>query len=131
MSAAERDEAVDYILLGLRLGRHVEGFVDAYYGPAELNEEVDAEDLVEPAALVADADALLGRLEDGWLRDQVGGLRTYAGVLAGDELSYSDEVERCYGVRPETVSEERFAAAHKELDRTLQNNSNLAAHYQS
>ena len=25
-----------YLALGLRLGRHVDGFVDAYYGPPEL-----------------------------------------------------------------------------------------------
>ena len=34
--------------------------------------------------LVSDAEALLDELEDGWLRDQVVGLRTYAGVLAGE-----------------------------------------------
>ena len=44
MSAAE-----DYVLLGLRLGRHVDGLVDSYYGPAELKEQVDAEPLTDPA----------------------------------------------------------------------------------
>jgi len=28
----------DYIRFGLRLGRHVDGLVDAYYGPPELKE---------------------------------------------------------------------------------------------
>ena len=114
MSAAE-----DYILLGLRLGRHVDGLVDAYYGPAELKEQVDDEPLAEPAALVADADALLGGLEDGWLRDQARGLRTYAGVLAGEELSYSDEVEGCYGVRPQRVGTEQYEARHERLEELL------------
>ena len=45
--------AEDYVLLGLRLGRHVDGLVDSYCGPAELKEQVDAEPLAEPAALVA------------------------------------------------------------------------------
>ena len=40
-----------------------------------------------------------------WLHDQVRGLRTYAGVLAGEGLSYSDEVEGCYGVRPKRTPE--------------------------
>ena len=39
MSAAE-----DYVLLGLRLGRHVDGLVDSYCGPAELQEQVEAEE---------------------------------------------------------------------------------------
>jgi hypothetical protein len=111
--------ADDYILLGLRLGRHVEGLVDSYCGPEELAQQVEAEPLSEPAALVAAGDALLARLEDGWLRDQALGLRTYAGVLAGEEISYSDEVERCYGVRPARVSTDVYAAVHERLEELL------------
>ena len=33
-----------YLTLGLRLGRHVDGLVDSYYGPAELAEAVNAAD---------------------------------------------------------------------------------------
>src|SRR3989442_13112325 len=94
------DAARRYLLLGLRLGRHVDGLVDGYYGPPELREQADAGPVQEPAALVEEADDLLGALDDGWLRDQVLGLHTYSRVLAGEELSYSDEVEGCYGVRP-------------------------------
>ena len=77
------DAAVErYLLLGLRLGRHVDGLVDAYYGPPELAARVEAEELVAPTRLVEDAEALVDDLEDGWLGDQARGLRTYAGVLA-------------------------------------------------
>src|SRR5262249_37229999 len=89
-----------YLRLGLQLGRHVDGVVDAYVGPPGLAEAVETAPPVEPRRLVADADALLDDLEDGWLRDQVAALRTYAGVLAGEHRSYADEVEGCYGVRP-------------------------------
>lgn len=113
-SPAER-----YLLLGLHLGRHVEGIAETYFGPPELAEAVDAEPLVEPRELVDRADALLAELPDGWLRDQAQGLRTYAGVLAGDALSYADEVEACYGVRAHVTDESVFAAAHEALDRLL------------
>ena len=106
-SAVER-----YLRLGLQLGRHVDGIVDAYYGPPELAAAVDAEPPVDPRALVSSAEALLDELEDGWLRDQVVGLRTYAGVLAGESGSYADEVEGCYGVRPTYTDEAVFAAGH-------------------
>lgn len=125
MSAAE-----SYILLGLRLGRHVEGLVDAYYGPEDLARQIESEPLAEPEALVADADALLARLDDGWLADQVRGLRTYAGLLAGEQLSYSDEVERCYGVRPERVSTDIYAEVHEELDELLPGAGDLAARWE-
>ena len=111
MTHAER-----YLELGLRLGKHVDGLVDAYYGPPELQEQVDAEDLIPAEQLAADADTLRDELPDDWLRDQVHGCATYAHVLAGDSISYADEVEGSYGVRPTKVSEDVYKAAHAELD---------------
>jgi hypothetical protein len=124
-SATER-----YLRLGLQLGRHVEGIVDAYYGPSELAAAVDAEPPVDPRELVAAAEALLDELEDGWLRDQMVGLRTYAGVLAGESGSYADEVEGCYGVRPTYTDETVFIAAHERLEELLPGDGPLAERYE-
>ncbi len=108
-----------YVLLGLRLGRHVDGLVDSYYGPAELKEQVDNEELVPAEQLVADGASLVAELDDGWLRDCAQGLETYARVLSGEPISYSDEVERCYGVRPDRRDESVFLAAHEQLEALL------------
>jgi hypothetical protein len=53
-----------YLRLGLQLGRHVEGIVDAYYGPPEVAAAVNAEPPADPRTLVAEAEALLEELED-------------------------------------------------------------------
>jgi len=119
-----------YLRLGLQLGRHVDGMVDAYYGPPELAAAVDAEPPVDPRALVSATETLLDELEDGWLRDQVVGLRTYAGVLAGESGSYADEVEGCYGVRPNHTDEAVFAAAHERLEELLPGDGPLAERYE-
>jgi hypothetical protein len=108
-----------YLRLGLQLGRHVDGIVDAYFGPPELAATVEASPKVEPRELVAAAQALLDDVDDGWLRDQVIGLRTYAGALAGDPGSYADEVEGCYGLRPAHTDEDVFRAAHEQLEDLL------------
>jgi hypothetical protein len=108
-----------YLRLGLQLERHVEGTVDAYFGPPELAAEVEAAAPVDPPRLVEEAEALLGDLDDGWLRDQVVGLRTYAGALAGEAMTYADEVHGCYGVRPWRTDESVFAAAHERLGELL------------
>jgi hypothetical protein len=118
-----------YLRLGLRLGRHAEGVVDAYFGPPELAAAVEAEPPAEPAALVSEAEALLDELEDGWLRDQTIGLRTYAAVLAGEASSFADEAEGCYGVRPSRTDEAVFAAAHERLERLLPGVEPLAERY--
>jgi len=133
-----------YLELGLRLGRHVDGFVDAYYGPAALADRVAAEPVRPPgelaaaaARLVADLDAGMGA--DGpdalgpdrrrWLRAQVAGLHTSARKLAGEAIGYLDEVESCYGVRPAPVPEDRFAAAHEALDEVLPGSGPLRDRY--
>jgi hypothetical protein len=124
-SAAER-----YVRLGLQLGRHDDGIVDAYFGPPELAAAVEAEPPVEPPPLASAAEALLDELEDGWLRDQVVGLRTYAGVLAGESVSYADEAEGCYGVRPSHTDEAVFRAAHEQLEELLPGDGPLAERYE-
>jgi hypothetical protein len=125
-SLAER-----YVRLGLQVGRHVEGIVDAYFGPPEWAAEVEAAPPVDPAVLVAEAGALLDVVEDGWLRDQLAGLRVYAGVLAGESASYPDEVEGCYGVRPTFTDESVFTAAHAELEELLPGEGPLAERYEA
>jgi hypothetical protein len=112
-------------VLGLRLGKHVDGLVDAYYGPAELQAQVDGEATIGAEQLAAEADALLGELDDSWLHDQVRGCATYAHVLAGDGISYADEVEGCYGVRPSKTPVSVYEAAHARLDELLPGDGSL------
>ncbi len=112
-------EAERYLQLGLRLGRHVDGLVDSYYGPAELKAQVDTEELVAPVQLVEHAAELHASLDDGYLRDLVHGCWVYARVLAGEQMSYSDEVEGSYGVRPERTPEAAFERVHAALDELL------------
>jgi hypothetical protein len=130
-----------YLELGLRLGRHVDGFVDAYYGPPALADRVAAEPIVVPATLAAQAADLIGDLDGGagepelgparrhWLRGQVVGLHTSARKLAGVEISYADEVERCYGVRPTMRPEDEFEEAHQRLDAVLPGSGPLAERF--
>jgi hypothetical protein len=111
-----------YLLLGLRLGKHVDGFVDAYYGPAELKQRVDAEEPTPAAALAEEASELLALTAglDGqrgsWLHAQLVGLETVARRLAGEGISWVDEVERCHGVSPKLTDESVFEEAHARLD---------------
>lgn len=108
--------AEQYLVFGLRLGKHVDGLVDAYYGPAELKAQVDGEEKIDALELAAESDALAAEAGDSWLGDQLRGCATYAHMLAGDDLSYSDEVERCYGVRPTRTPDSLLEQVHAELD---------------
>lgn len=128
-----------YVELGLRLGRHVDGLVDSYYGDPSVKERVEGEPLREQAALVEDAERLMSELDDDgldeqrsrWLRSQLVGLETVARKLAGEEIAYADEVERCYGVRPSLMPEAELEMAHRALDDALPGDGPLAERYQA
>jgi len=128
-----------YLRLGLELGRHLDGLVDAYYGPGELAEQVRSGPPVDLPVLVREARQLLADLEAGealddgasggtsgaeaqrrrWLIGQVRGLWTTARRLAGEPVGYVEEVEACYGVHPRPVPEDELAAAQRRLDELL------------
>jgi hypothetical protein len=125
------DVAERYVELGLRLGRHIDGLVDAYFGPPEIAERVESEELRAPADLARDAAALVDEASHEWLRAQLVGLETVAQRLAGEDVPFAEEVERCYGIRPERVPEEQFDEAHRVLDEVLPGDGSLAERYQA
>jgi hypothetical protein len=117
----------DYIRLAFRIERHVPGFVDGYYGPPSLRGEVEAEGPRPPAQLVREAHELAGRVEDAgypvrrraFLQKQLLGMETTCRILAGEQLSYREEVRRCFDIDPQLIPEEHFEAAIEELQTLL------------
>jgi hypothetical protein len=120
-----------YVELGLRLTRLDEGLLDSYFGPSGIAQAVEDEPMPEPATLVDDAERLLDELPEGWLRDQVAGLRTAAGRLAGEQIAYADEVEACFGVRPVRTDEAVLAAAYDAIDTLLPGPGSLKERYRA
>jgi hypothetical protein len=125
------EPAEQYLELALRLGRHLENLVDSYYGPPEISERVNAEELRQPASLAEDAVRIREAADSRWLEAQLTALETAARKLAGEEISYQDEIECYYGIPAEWIPEERFEAAHRKLDDALPGNGPLAERYQA
>ena len=133
------DELVqDYLRLGLALGRHIDGLVDAYYGPPELSDSAAAAPPEVPAVLANRARQLLADLavdrdleaaRRTWLAAQVRGLHTTARKLAGEHIGYLDEIDQCYGVRVDLVPEDVLSEAHKRIDQVLPGTGDLADRY--
>lgn len=136
-----------YIELGLRIGRHIDGFVDAYYGPPGLSARVTAEAATAPELLRTHARQLIAAIDAGepvgplshgediggesatrraFLRAQVLGLEMTTRILCGDVVSYPDEVQACYGVRPTRTDNEIFLQAHKNLEEVVPGSGPLA-----
>jgi hypothetical protein len=126
-----------YVSLCLRVGAHIEDFVDAYFGPASLKDEALADGPHDPHSLRDEAlalwdDAPRQGLEDDrvrWLLGQSRALECVTARLAGEDIAWAEEVERCFGIRPLHVDEELFRASHKKLDEVLPGSGDVSSRY--
>jgi hypothetical protein len=126
-----------YVTLCLQVDTHIEDFVDAYIGPAALKEKALAGGPRDPNSLRDEALALLEEvrgegLEDDrlqWLVGQLRGLECVTARLAGEDIAWTDEVERCFGIRPGHVDEEQFRASHEKLDQALPGSGDVSSRY--
>ncbi|NIN66580.1 MAG: hypothetical protein GTO63_18215 [Anaerolineae bacterium] len=114
-----------YLTLALNLNRHVEGFVDAYYGPPELKAEVQkgnpssvealADDVRQLQAAIAHSDYDPQRKE--YLGLQVRAMAGLIRKLLGDELDFVEEVELYFDITPQMLDEAVFEQIHADMDR--------------
>jgi hypothetical protein len=126
-----------YVWLCLRVGRHLDGFVDAFIGPSEMERTVEVEAAVDPKSLRDEAQLLLDGLGDAdlsddrrrWLRGQLEALACVTDRLAGEEIPWANEVERCLGVRPSRTDTSVLREFHGRLDAALPGNGSLRERY--
>ncbi len=114
-----------YLRLTLALHRHLDGYVDAYYGPPELKAEVDAAEPPALAALQAELDWLRAHVpaEDAararHLHAIFRAMACTLRLLAGERPEYLDEVAALYDIQPRRVDESVFERAHRALAELL------------
>ena len=119
--------ARDYLLLALRVNRLLPGLVDAYFGPADLKAQVEAEGPPTAAKLREEASALTARLSrevvepdrQRWLQAQLVALEAQALMATGDPLPYSDYLACLFDTAPERTPESQFESAAEDLARLL------------
>jgi len=134
----------DYILLVLRMDRafsRVDSsfFLDTYYGPNRLKEIAQNERQKSFTELAKIAIRLKEELleqqfdlqREEFLGSQVDALLTVAGVMAGVELPFYEEVERIFGIEPTWISEDEFEHSLKLMDAALYGKGDLRIRYQT
>lgn len=116
-----------YIALAFELDQHIEGIVDAYFGPPDLKEQVQKRPPRLPHAIANDLDTLRMQVQSsnyplrrkGYLDVQLRALLTLARSLNGQALPYAQEVHAYFDIVPEFVPEAVFEDAAAELDSLL------------
>ena len=125
----------DYLRLTLEIDKHIDGYIDAYYGPAALRDEVRAAPLRQPADLLDDVDRLEANIPEDdparavYLAATLRAIECTVRMVAGETFDYLEEVHRLYDIRPQLAPESRLLAAHDALDSLLPElpGENLAA----
>ncbi len=128
-----------YLTLALQLDRHLEGIVDAYFGPEELKAEVQAGEPRSLELLARDAWELrtsirgsdYGAQRKDYLTGQTRAMAAITRNLAGEQMHYLEEVELYFDLTPEMVGESVFEAAHAEFDELLPGKGSLLERVQA
>ena len=107
--------ARDYVELSLTIGEKEEGYIDAYYGPAELQAKAKADAakssldalasrvaaLKSRAAAFDEAKDPLDARRAHFLVAQLTAAATRLRMMKGEKLSFADEAEGLFGVSPD------------------------------
>lgn len=130
--------STEYLSLAFALESHVEGLVDAYYGPAEPRERSEKRSR-EPRTIAADVATLRREVETSayperrkaYLDAQLRAMETLARKLSGEQISYREEVRACFDIEAQPTPEAVFDAAIAELDRLLPGSGSVAERRQA
>ena len=131
--------ARDYVALILEIGEHEDGYVDAYYGPAEWAAAAEANPRAVPQ-LIQGAASLTDRLNAvsvtgadpavvqrrKYLLAHVSAAAARLRMLSGEMMSFADEAEALFGVRPELAPLSSFDPVLAEIDALLPGTAPLA-----
>ncbi len=130
--------ARDYVALILEIGEREPGYVDAYYGPAEWQDLAKANPRTVPQ-LIQGAAGLTERLNavstrgaepavaqrKAYLLAHVSAASARLRMLSGEKMSFADEAEALFGIRPELRPLESFDPVLAEIDALLPGDGTL------
>ena len=131
--------ARQYVMLSLEIGTHEDGYIDAYYGPAEwktaaeaapralpaLAQEVDGLDQTLAAVDISAREPLVRRRAT-FLRAQLNAARTRLRMLRGEKLSFREESLGLFGATPDIRPLESYDPVLAEIETLLPGPGTLA-----
>ena len=115
---------IAFLLLALRIDKHIKGYVDFYFGPIKLKEIVDNEVITSPSKLLADCKALQKDLfkqgydkkRERYLEKMLMAMRTSIEVINGIEISIKEQFLKLYDVPLQPVNESELDNLKEEFN---------------
>jgi len=123
----------DYLLLALRIDKHIKGYVDFYYGPEKLRQIVKNEPLTSPTKLLKDSIALIKQLgtqgydikRERYLEKMFIAMKTSIELLIGIEITIKDQFLNLYDVDLKPVNESILDNLKEEYDEAYSGSGSL------
>ena len=130
---------IEFLLLALRIDKHLKGYIDFYFGPKKLRQIVDNESITSPKKLFLDSKTLLKQLgsqgydkeRERYLEKMLIAMRTSIELLIGIEISIKDQFLRLYDVALKPVNESEFEKLKGEFNKAYGGFEDLGARMNS
>ena len=128
------ESAGTFVELALSIDKHLPGYVDAYYGPEEIREDVDAKGKVPLGELSTTLDqittstrqdAKITKERREYLIAELNAIGTTLKILMGEEIDILEETRGLFGLAPIWTDESVFDEAHQVLDDLLPDSGSL------
>jgi hypothetical protein len=118
------DFAIKYLCLGLRINKHIDGYVEHYYGPPKLKKMVDMEEKCSPIILLKDCRALIAQLpkqgfekkRHNFLDKTLTAIETTLRTLNGEKIPYLEQVEKLFDFKPMLYDDNFFYSLTSKAD---------------
>jgi len=122
-----------FLLLALRIDKHIKGYIDFYYGPERLRQIVECEALTAPHTLLNDSNDLLKQLgSQGFDKERIQyieklliAMKTSIDILIGSTISVKAQISRLYDVELQPVNESKLYDLKEELYNAYGRSGNL------
>jgi hypothetical protein len=123
----------DYLLLALRIDKHIKGYVDFYYGPEKLQQIVENESLTSPNKLLKDLIALIKQLgaqgyeikRERYLEKMFIAMKTSIELLIGIEIPIKDQFMKLYDVDLKPADESELSNLKEEFEEAYRGSESL------
>jgi hypothetical protein len=123
----------DFLLLVLRIDKHIKGYVDFYFGPEELRQIVYYESLTAPNTLLNDSNDLIKQLRaqgynkerERYIEKLLVAMKTSIEILIGSEISIKDQFIKLYDVDLQPAKEAELDNLKEEYEDAYKGSGSL------
>ena len=123
----------DFLLLALRIDKHIKGYVDFYFGPEKLRQIVDHESLTAPNKLLNDSNNLIKQLgaqgydkeRERYIEKLLVAMKTSIEILKSSDISIKDQFIKLYDVDLQPAKEAELDNLKEEIEDAYKGSGSL------